>query len=294
MKVMVIVKASKGSEAGEMPSTELLTAMSKYNEELVKVGILLNAAGLQPTSKGARVRFSGQDRTVINGPFAETKELIAGYWMWKVKSMEEAIEWVKRCPCPNPMNEDSDIEIRPLFKAEDFGEAFTPELREQEAAVLATSLGLTTPSFKNGPKMMITGLNRSYTAESRVAIPQQWEQFVPQAGAIPGLLGATSYGVCWNTKPNCEFDYLTGVETSNTSQLPPEFTALTIIARRYAVFPHASHVSTIAKTIDTIWTKWAPDCGLKVADAPCFERYTSDFNPGTGMGGMEIWIPLDS
>jgi hypothetical protein len=131
MKVMVMVKASKGSEAGEMPSTELLSAMGKFNEELVNAGIMLDGAGLTPSSRGVRVRFSGSDRTVIDGPFAETKELIAGYWVWKVSSLQEAIDWVKKCP--NPMKEDSDIEIRPYFEPEDFGEALTPELQKQEA-----------------------------------------------------------------------------------------------------------------------------------------------------------------
>lgn len=130
MKVMVIVKATKASEAGEMPSEQLLREMGNYNEELVKAGIMLAGEGLHPTSKGFRVRFSGADRTVVNGPFAETKELIAGYWIWQVDSMEQAVEWVKRCP--NPHCEDSDIEIRQIFSADDLGEAFTPELREQE------------------------------------------------------------------------------------------------------------------------------------------------------------------
>lgn len=133
MRFMVIVKATKDSEAGVLPSEELLTAMGKYNEELAKAGILLAGEGLQPSSKGARVRFSGAKRTVIDGPFAETKELIAGFWLWKVKSKEEAIEWVKRCP--NPMPGDSEIEIRQVFEAEDFGEQFTPELKEQAERV---------------------------------------------------------------------------------------------------------------------------------------------------------------
>lgn len=140
MRVMVIVKASKESEAGQMPSTELMTAMGHFNEELVKAGIMLAGEGLHPSSKGARVRFSGRQRTVVDGPFAETKELIAGYWLWQVKSMEEAIEWVKRCP--NPMESDSDIEIRPVFEADDFGEAFTPELREQEDRLRAEAAKL--------------------------------------------------------------------------------------------------------------------------------------------------------
>jgi hypothetical protein len=130
MRFMVIVKATKDSEAGIMPSEELLTAMMKYNEELVKAGIMLAGDGLQPTSKGARIQFDGAKRTVVDGPFAETKELVAGYWIWQLRSMEEAIEWVKRCP--NPMPGPSEIEIRPLFEIDDFGDLATPELREQE------------------------------------------------------------------------------------------------------------------------------------------------------------------
>jgi hypothetical protein len=135
MKVMVIVKASKDSEAGIMPSQQLLTEMGQFNEELVKAGIMLAGEGLHPSSKGVRVRFSGPERTVMDGPFAETKELIAGYWIWQVKSMDEAIEWLKRCP--NPHNEEGDVEVRPLFEMEDFGPAFTPELQEQEKRIQA-------------------------------------------------------------------------------------------------------------------------------------------------------------
>lgn len=130
MKVMVMVKATKSSEEGIMPSTELLDAMTKYNDELIKAGIMLAGEGLHPSSKAVRVHFSGNQRTVTDGPFTETKELIAGFWMWKVSSMDEAIEWVKRCP--NPMLEDSDIDIRPVFEMEDFGDEMTPELRERE------------------------------------------------------------------------------------------------------------------------------------------------------------------
>src|SRR5215212_8848255 len=130
MRVMVIVKASPESEAGEMPSTQLMTEMGAYNEELVKAGVMLAGEGLHPSSRGKRIAFSGTKRTVIDGPFAETKELIAGFWLWQVKSMDEAIEWARRCP--NPMMSDSELEIRPVFEAEDFGAEFTPELREQE------------------------------------------------------------------------------------------------------------------------------------------------------------------
>jgi len=141
MRFMVIVKASKESEAGVMPSEELLTAMGNYNEELVKAGIMLAGEGLHPSSKGVRVRFSGDQRTVIDGPFAETKELIAGYWIWQVKSKEEAIEWLKRCPNPMPDSEGSEIELRQIFEAEDFGAEFTPELREQEERLRAQMEG---------------------------------------------------------------------------------------------------------------------------------------------------------
>ncbi len=136
MKFMVIVKASPESEAGKMPSEELMTAMGKFNEELVKAGVMLAGEGLHPTSNGVRVRFSGDKRTVIDGPFSETKELIAGFWLWQCKSKEEAIEWVRRCP--NPMESDSEIEIRQVFEADDFGAEFTPELREQEDRLRAT------------------------------------------------------------------------------------------------------------------------------------------------------------
>ena len=130
MKFMILVKATKDSESGALPDEKLLTEMGKYNEELVKAGIMLAGEGLHPSSKGARVQFSGTKRTVMDGPFAETKELVAGFWLWQVKSKEEAIEWVKRCP--NPMPGDSEIEIRQIFEPEDFGDAFTPELREQD------------------------------------------------------------------------------------------------------------------------------------------------------------------
>jgi hypothetical protein len=128
---MVIVKATKNSEAGVMPSEQLFAEMGEFNEALVKAGVMLAGEGLQPSVKGKRVRFSGGTRTVVDGPFAETKELVAGYWVWQVRSMEEAIEWARRCPDPMP-GEEAELEIRPIFEADDFGEAFTPELRAQE------------------------------------------------------------------------------------------------------------------------------------------------------------------
>jgi hypothetical protein len=135
MRVMVIIKADKDSEAGVMPSEQLMTEMGNYNEELVNAGVMVAGEGLHPSSKGKRVRFSGANRSVIDGPFAETKELIAGFWLWQVKSIDDAIEWVKRMP--NPMGGESEVEIRPVFEAEDFGAEFTPELREQEERLRA-------------------------------------------------------------------------------------------------------------------------------------------------------------
>lgn len=131
MRVMVIVKATKNSEAGVVPNEKLLTEMGNYNEELVKAGIMLAGEGLHPSSKGKRIRFSGGTRAVVDGPFADAKELIAGYWLWQVKSIEEAVEWARRCPHPMP-GEDGELEIRPVFEADDFGKEFTPELRAQE------------------------------------------------------------------------------------------------------------------------------------------------------------------
>jgi hypothetical protein len=135
MRVMVIIKTDKDTEAGVMPSQRLLAEMGAYNEELVKAGVMLAGEGLHPSSKGVRVKFSGGKRTVIDGPFAEAKDLIAGFWLWQVKSMEEAVEWVKRMP--NPLNTEAEVEIRPVFEAEDFGAEFMPELREQEARLRA-------------------------------------------------------------------------------------------------------------------------------------------------------------
>ena len=135
MRVIVFVKATEDSEAGIMPSEQMFAEMGKFNEELINAGIMQAGEGLHPSSRGKRVRFSGSKRTVIDGPFPETKELVAGFWIWKVKSMEEAVEWVKRCP--NPMNTESDIDIRPIFEAEDLGEEFTPALREQDERLRA-------------------------------------------------------------------------------------------------------------------------------------------------------------
>ncbi|HSI55919.1 MAG TPA: YciI family protein [Ideonella sp.] len=144
MRVMVMVKATSQSEAGEMPRTELLAAMGNFNEELVKAGVMLAGEGLHPSARGKRVQFSGSRRSVVDGPFADTKELVAGFWLWQVKSMEEAVEWVRRCP--NPMEGDSEIEIRQVFEAEDFGAEFTPELRAQEDRLRAAAEGLANKS----------------------------------------------------------------------------------------------------------------------------------------------------
>jgi AraC family transcriptional regulator len=292
MRFMILVKATKDSEAGVMPSEQLLTEMGNFNEELVKAGVMLAGEGLHPTSKGARVRFSGRQRTVIEGPFAETKELIAGYWLWRCKSRKEAIEWVKRCP--NPYNEDGEVEIRQLFEAEDFGAEFTPELRRQEAGIRAQALGLGSPRFEYAKEMVLAGLSESYTFETRDKIPLQWERFAPNIGKVPRQIGQVCYGVCWNVSPGRGFEYLSGVEVKDAGALPAEFATVRLPAREYAVFMHRDHVSIIGHTIDKIWNDWVPQAGLNVASAPWFERYTEEFNPQTGMGGMEIWIPLEA
>ena len=141
MRVLVLVKANKDSEAGVMPNREMLTRMGQFNEELVKAGVMLAADGLHPSSKGARVKFDGAKRTVIDGPFTETKELVAGYWIWQVKSLDEAVEWVRRMPAPDDGADEAIVEIRPVFEAEDFGDELTPELREREAAIRAQTEG---------------------------------------------------------------------------------------------------------------------------------------------------------
>lgn len=295
MRVMVIVKATKSSEAGEMPSAEMLTAMGQYNEALVKAGIMLSGDGLRPSSQGVRVRFSGTERSVINGPFAETNELVAGYWIWQVKSMEEAIAWVKRCP--NPMPEESEIEIRPFYETEDFAEADpTGEIRAAEHRLRdqLEAQQLEPTRLENGRAMLIAGINETYTFESRVNIPNQWRRFVTHLGNIPGQVGTDSFGVCWNFKEGCGFDYLTGIEVSQTDQLPEGFSQVNLPAQRYAVFAHSGHVSTIDNTIEAIWSRWLPSSGYALAAAPSFERYTKDFNPQTGQGGIEIWLPLKS
>lgn len=293
MKVMVFVKATHDSEAGAMPSVEMLAAMGKFNDELANAGILLDAAGLTATARGARVHFSGANRMVTRGPFTETNELVAGFWIWQVKSLDEAIEWVKKCP--NPMPVDSDIEIRPFMEMEEFSEILTPELQEQYAGTDAKAKGLQVPAFREGRRLTLAGINRRYSLQTRINIPQQWEAFVPQAAPLLKHPGADHFGVCWNRTAEGEFDYLTGVEVSTGQTLPPGFQTLTVEPRRYVVFTHSGHVSALDQTIDTICGKWAPDCGLKLAaSAPLFERYSSKFDPTTGLGGMEIWVPLES
>lgn len=292
MKVMVIVKATKESEAGIMPSEQLLSEMGAYNEELVKAGIMLAGEGLHPSSKAARVRFSGKNRTVIDGPFAETKELIAGYWLWQVKSFEEAIAWVKKCP--NPMESESDIEIRQVFSAEDFGEAFTPELQAQEERLRTAieSYQLEPPRYENTKERLVAGYNQTYTFENRFNIPSQWQRFAPHLGKIAGQVGKASYGVCWNYKPGVGFDYLTGVEVRVASGVPKDFAQVKLPASRYAVFTHRESVATIAQTLDAIWTKWLPNSGHQAADTPSCERYGEEFDAATGTGGIEIWVAL--
>jgi AraC family transcriptional regulator len=292
MKVMVIVKASKKSEAGELPSPQLLMEMGKFNQELVRAGIMLAAEGLHPSSKGARVQFEGKNRTVIEGPFAETKELIGGYWLWQVKSMQEAIEWVKRCP--NPHDDGGIIEIRPVFSPEDFGENMTLDIKKryEELSTDMAKYQLDPPRFEKGREMLIAGFNATYTFETRANIPKQWERFAPLINKVPGQMGKSSYGVCWNFKPGVGFDYLTGVEVSDASKLPADFSQIRISPQKYAVFTHTKHYTAIPQTIEAIWNKWLPNSGFAPAESPSFERYTEEYDPKTGMGGTEIWVAI--
>ena len=206
--------------------------------------------------------------------------------------MEEAIEWVKRCP--NPMLSESEIEIRRIFAAEDFGDAFTPELKEQEERMRSEMEGyqLEPPQFKSIGELLIAGLNATYTFEDRANIPSQWQSFISQLGKIPGQIGKTTYGVCWNYKPGCGFDYLTGVEVEGTSGLPKEFTHIRLSPQRHAVFAHRKHVSSIPSTIEAIWTKWLPNSGHQAAGTASLERYGEQFDPLTHSGDIEIWLPL--
>lgn len=287
MKVMVFVKATKQSEAGEMPSTELITAMMAYNQQLIDAGIMLGGEGLHPSTKGVRVLFSGAERTVAHGPFPHTNEIVAGYWLWQVKSMEEAIEWVKRCP--NPMPEESEIEIRPLFGAEDFADVMTPELREQEDRMRDQ---VPEPDrWEKKPARLFAGINRTYAMSERGNIPAHWQAFLPHLGQTHNQIGADCYGICWNANPEA-FDYLTAVEIRDHSDLPNGFTTLAVAPQNYAVFIHHGHSSAIPQTLSAIWEKWLPASGLQAANAPCYERYTSEYDPETGTGGTEIWIPI--
>ncbi|HEY6367052.1 MAG TPA: GyrI-like domain-containing protein [Candidatus Binatia bacterium] len=158
----------------------------------------------------------------------------------------------------------------------------------------AQALGLGAPQFEHAKEIVIAGLNESYTFETRTKIPMQWERFVPKMGKVPGRIGQVSYGVCWNVSLGRGFEYLSGVEVKDATGLPAEFATVRLPAREYAVFMHRDHVSAIGNTIDKIWKDWVPQAGLNVASAPWFERYTEEFNPQTGMGGMEIWIPLEA
>jgi AraC family transcriptional regulator len=292
VKVMVIVKATRASEAGEMPSQEVLTAMGTFNEELIQAGIMLAGEGLQPSSQGARVRFRGAERTVVEGPFPETNALIAGFWMWRVPSMQEAIDWAKRCP--NPPEEEWELEIRRVSEAEDFGESFSPELREQEASQRAQTLGLGAVRFENLPELRIAGTNARYTLQTRDQIPSQWCEFTAHLGNIPGRVGQRSYGISRNLRPGCEFDYLCGVEVASPHSVPAHFQQIQLPARRYAKFSHDQHVSQIAAKLDAISAHWGPDCGLQLVPGMYIECYTEAFEPETGQGGIEIWLPLEA
>jgi predicted transcriptional regulator YdeE len=293
MKVMVIVKATKDSEAGIMPSEELLRDMGNFNEALVKAGIMLSGEGLYPSVQGARVRFAGKDRTVMNGPFVETKELIAGFWVWQVKSMEEAIEWVKRCP--NPMLGESEIEIRRVFASEDFAaQDPTGEVRAQEERMIREmeSYHLESPRFENGKEMIVAGLSGHFTKDALSQIPDLWMKFAPSIGKVPTQKGQATYGVCHGGDKDGSFDYLAGVEVEKATNLPSGFTHMRLAPQRYAVFTHTKHVSKLCETMSAIYNKWLPNSGLEAVHAPALEKYTEEFCPDKGVGGIELWVPV--
>jgi len=293
MRFMIIVRANADTEAGVMPGEKLLADMGRFHAELAKSGVLVDASGLKPSAQGWRVKHAGGQATLIDGPFAETKELIAGYTIIKVKSREEAIELSKRFPNPSGEGRNGEIEVRPFFELEDFSESpAIDRFRELEAAQRAVALGLHLPRFEDGRALRIAGINEAYTMTSRTQIPLQWLRFVPHIGKIAGQVQGYAYGVCWNDKLGFNFDYLTGVEVPDAGVMPEGFTALELKPQRYAVFEHRGHISNLANTIETIWMKWLSESGLKAARAPCFERYTPEFDPQKGIGGIELWIPI--
>jgi AraC family transcriptional regulator len=172
------------------------------------------------------------------------------------------------------------------------GEMPSKELREQEAGARAIALGLGGVRFEGMEPRVIAGLNERFSLDTLGNIPQLWQRFMPYLGHIPGQKGKTAYGVCWNPGAGCSFDYLVGVEVGDTAHLPAGFEHLQLARGRYAVLTHSQHVGSIKQTIDTIWTRWVPDCGLRIAAQPWFERYSETFDPATGLGGIEIWLPL--
>jgi predicted transcriptional regulator YdeE len=292
MRVIVFVKATKSSEAGEMPTEQLLTEMGNYNEQLVKAGIMQAGEGLKPSSQGARVTFSGKERTVKRGPFEHTNELVAGFWIWKVDSLDHAIEWAKKCP--NPMLEVSDLEIRPFFEMEDFGDTMTPELKAQEDRMREEidDQSFLPERFESGKAMIIAGLNATYADETRKNIPDQWMKFAPQIGHVPGQIGEKiAFGVIWNETPD-GIEYLCGVQVSDKSKLPKDLTVVELASQNYAVFPLREHVSKMGEHLDRIFSRWAPRATEQIVKAPCFEYYSAEYNPETGTGGMEVWVPV--
>lgn len=287
MKVMVFVKATASSEAGKMPDEALITAMMQYNQQLLDAGILLGGDGLHPSKNGARVRFSGDSRTVIQGPFPHTEEIVAGYWLWQVNSMEEAIEWVKRCP--NPMPEDSEIEIRPIFGPEDFAEVMTPELQQREEQMRNQ---VPEPDrWEKKPARLFAGIERHYTEQNRYQIPEQWQVFAPYIGHVPDQTGTDSFGICTGCSDG-GVDYMSAVEIRSADQLPDGLVSRTLPAAHYAVFIHREHVSRVGETLHAIGQKWLPASGLQADGSPWFERYTAAFDPETGLGGTEVWVPI--
>ncbi len=287
-----MVKATAESEAGVMPSEQLLTDMGNYNQQLIDAGIMQGGEGLRPSLDGVRIRFRESDRTVVNGPFSETRELIAGFWIWRVQSMDEAIAWVKRCP--NPMEGESWIEIRTIFEADDFGDAFTPAAREQEARQRGVILGLAPLRLETRGPLPVVGLSGRFGSDAFEDLSELWQRFAPQIGQVPGQVGTTAYGVSWNFSTDGQFDHLAGVELAANSPLPAGLEQVTVPAGTFVVFPYPGHISALPATWRTIWSDWFPASGYQPTHGSCVEQYSSEFNPATGTGGIELWIPIQT
>ena len=252
----------------------------QLTRDLNERGQYLGASPLEPVALATSVRVRDGKRLVTDGPFAETREQLGGFFLIEAKDLDEAIDIASRIPGARK----GTVEVRPVLAL-----AGLPE----PAAGAAQSSAIAPARIEQGRDLLIAGLQSSYTNESRVSIPLQWQRFGAFLGRVPGQVGQASYGVCWSGDGQCDVEYLTGVEVKEAVGLPSEFQQVRLPARRYAIFEHREHISTIGATLDAIWSQWRPSSGDQCdAKSPWFERYDERFNPQTGAGVTEIWIPL--